>query len=422
MQFIICANIDSDFLKVAEYKGQKVTISGQISQDVIKKEGTSRLSLNTISINYSINAKKSQIYVMLDDLPTDLVRSDRVTLSGELLDGFGQYQSFLYKPQLISYGKPSPPDLAQEIRAKFSNALREIMPEQSNLALGYLVGEKGGMSEEFTNNLKRIGMTHAVVASGFHLSVLIEFAKKYLKKLSRLCALLGSLLFLLLFVAIAGFSPSLARAGIITSLSLLAWYFGRRLHPGRIIVYAMALTLLIDPAYISNLAWQLSFLSYVGILVLAPIFTSYLYGDKTPGAIASSIIQSASAQLLCLPVLVLSYGEFSILGILANLLISPTIPLAMATSLIAGLASLLKFAPILALPAKIVLSIHMTIVDRLAKIPWAVMTIENSPQLALLIYPIIFILAYVIKRHADFSFRPRPKLEKTEKNGKIYAC
>ena len=33
------------------------------------------------------------------------------------------------------------------------------------------------MTEDFTDSLRRIGMTHAVVASGFHLGVLIIFAK-----------------------------------------------------------------------------------------------------------------------------------------------------------------------------------------------------------------------------------------------------
>ena len=95
--------------------------------------------------------------------------------------------------------------------ATFSSALRRTINDdkKSNLALGYLVGEKGKMTEDFTDSLRRIGMTHAVVASGFHLGVLINFAKKHLKKISRLCALLGSLMFLVAFVAtlcIAGFA------------------------------------------------------------------------------------------------------------------------------------------------------------------------------------------------------------------------
>ena len=94
--------------------------------------------------------------------------------------------------------------------------------------------------------------------------------------------------------------------------------------------------------------------------MLAPIVARFLFDKNQPGFLTSSIIQSASAQLLCLPILIYSYGEFSILGILANLLISSTISVAMALSLMTGLLSLAGFAfKILAVPAKLLLSAHV---------------------------------------------------------------
>lgn len=220
----VCLRIDVDAQKIATFYGQKVTLSGVLSQDIIQKDGTYRAVISSPSLNYSISASKSQAYLVLNRAPDNLARSDNITVEGILKKGFGDYEGFMYRPRLVSFGKPSPPDLAAQARAGFSTALRASLDndEVSNLALGYLVGEKGKMSEDFVAQLKRIGMTHAVVASGFHLGVLINFAKKYLKKISRLCALLGSLIFLMLFIAVAGFSPSLVRAGIVTVLSLFA--------------------------------------------------------------------------------------------------------------------------------------------------------------------------------------------------------
>ena len=253
---IQCVSINAGENIIHSYYGREVVISGTITQNITKKNDTYRITLDDIHINYSIKACKSQVYVMMSDLPESLSRSDNIVLNGKLSEGFGDYGGFLYKPQLIAFSKPSPPDLANEIKTKFASALRLAVnnEERSNLALGYLVGEKGHMSEEFNEQLKRVGMSHAVVASGFHLAVFINFAKKYFKKLSRLFALFGALIFLSIFISIAGFSPSLVRAGLVTILSLFAWYFGRRFHPGRIILYTASLSLIINPSYISNLA------------------------------------------------------------------------------------------------------------------------------------------------------------------------
>lgn len=380
--------------------------------------------ISSISLNYNIETQKSQAYLMLDSTYADFARSDSLCVVGTLKEGFGDYNAFMYRPQLIAHSKPSPPDLALLLKTTFASHLREALRDDdiNNLSLGYLVGEKGQMVDDFKDNLKRVGMTHAVVASGFHLSVLIGFAKRYLKKISRLCALFGSILLLFLFVSIAGFSPSLARAGIVTLLSLLAWYFGRRFHPGRTITYAAALTLFVEPSYITNLAWLLSFLSYIGILIVAPIIREYLFGREKPGFLADSIIQSVSAQLLCLPILVYSFGEFSILGVVANLLISPTISVAMALSLLVGLFSMANIAPlILILATKALIGAHIWIIESLAQIPWAILKLEPTPHIFLLYIPLVLVIV-LIKIRTGFSFRPTPELEKSEKNGKIYTC
>ena len=164
-------------------------------------------------------------------------------------------------------------------------------------------------------------------------------------------------------------------------------------------------------------------MSYIGILIVAPIITSFLYGDKTPGYLASSIIQSASAQILCLPVLVYSYGEFSILGILANLLISPTISVVMVASMIAGVLSLVGLeSKIINVPLSFLLQSHISIIEQLSKVSWGSIALEKENPLILLVYVAVFVIVIILKKSSGYSFHPRTRLEKAEKNGKIYTC
>ncbi len=355
---------------------------------------------------------------------SSLGRSDKITLKGKIQSGFGDYMIFLYRPSVINIQKPDPPDFAEQIRRKFSSALRLAINDdaESNLALGYLVGEKGKMSDSLNTALKNVGLSHVVVASGFHLGVLIDFAKKYLKKISRFAALLGSVILIFAFLAVTGFSPSLARAGIISILSLLAWYFGRKFHPVRIILFTAALTLILRPSYLQDIAWQFSFLSYLGITVVSPIIESYLFGEKKPNFISSSVIQSLSAQLLCLPVMIVNFGSFSIMGVLANLVISPTIAIIMGLCAATGLVSIFsRLAVIMAIPAKLLLRLHIAIIEGLNSIPWSRMELNGSP-IWFLAYPAILVIVILIIKRIGFSFRPAPLLEKSQKNGKIYAC
>ena len=166
MLYLVCVQVDLGEQKVLQFIDQKVAVSGIVSQDIIKKNGTYRITISNISFNYSKNTLKSQVYAMLSDVPEDVSRSDIVVLEGILKSGFGDYVGFLYRPKIVSYGKPSPPDYAEQARSTFSSALRSTINDdkKSNLALGYLVGEKGKMTEDFTDSLRRIGMTHAVAS------------------------------------------------------------------------------------------------------------------------------------------------------------------------------------------------------------------------------------------------------------------
>ena len=58
----------------------------------------------------------------------------------------------------------------------------QIPEEQADLGLSYLLGMKAGLSEKLDENLRVVGLTHIVVASGAHLAILVEVVKKIFGK------------------------------------------------------------------------------------------------------------------------------------------------------------------------------------------------------------------------------------------------
>ena len=228
--------------------------------------------------------------------------------------------------------------LVLDARDWFAERVKTTLPEkEANLGISYLLGQKTNLDKALTDNLRMVGLTHIVVASGAHLSILVELARKIFGKISRFSGLLFSILFILFFMCMVGWTPSILRAGIMAILTLVSWYVGRKIAPWRMILIVAAFTLILDPTFLTNLGWLLSFASYAGIMLLGPKLTKFFYGSKKPKFIASVILTTIAATLITLPITLYYFGQVSIISIIANLLILPTLPYAMGLTFLAGL-------------------------------------------------------------------------------------
>ena len=349
---------------ISQFIGQTVTISGTISKDPDESDGKYNLRLTDLELTIFAQNTSSQDAAQSFNQNADsqdfnpppassqkitgtlftqvtndsLQRSDRIKISGELSSGFGSFVATIYRPDIIEISRPEPGDVFLKIRNFFGEKIKQYIPApESGLALGFLLGQKSGVDKTIQETLQLIGLTHIIVASGAHLSTLTGFAKKLFGKLSRFASLLFAASATLFFIGITGLSASMLRAGLVTGLSLLLWYFGREIHPLRLIILVAAVTLIYNPFYVTDLAWLLSFLSFSAILVLAPAITSFLYGrDRKPSFIASTLISSFAASVLTMPVLLFYFGQISFISIFANLLILPTVAYVMGLSFLTG--------------------------------------------------------------------------------------
>jgi competence protein ComEC len=248
--------------------------------------------------------------------------------------------------------KPKPNSIIN-LKNGFSKNISSILDKtESALALGFLIGEKDSLPSDFSLALQAAGLTHIVVASGYNLTILVRLAKRLFQKISKYLVAFSGFTLIIGFLMITGLSPSMFRAAIVASLSLLAWYYGRNFHPLVLILITMGITVFIDPYYIwGNLSWQLSFAAFVGVLILAPLLMRYLFRDGKTNLVFQILIETFSAQVLTAPLILASFGQFSNVSIIANLLVLPLVPIAMLLTFIAGF-----FGPIISilfLPAKV---------------------------------------------------------------------
>lgn len=305
--------------------------------------------------------------------------------------------------------KKGPQGMALEARDTFAEKVNDTLGgKEAKLGLAYLVGMKDGLDSETQEMLRAVGLTHIVVASGTHLSIIVEFFRKRFGKISRFAGALFGIVFIVIFAAVVGWTASITRAAIVAGLSMFSWYYGRKIGAMRVILIAMAITLLINPLYALDLGWQLSFASFAGIMLLMPAMCEFFYGKKRkPGTVAELLLASIAATLMCAPILLYYFGSLSLIALVANVLILPTIPFAMGMTFLVGLAgflpTLLLFDWLRFIVVKIttfVLDYHLAVVEFLAKQTSFIITIPKNQPLVLLLYvPILvpFVVGYAKK-------------------------
>jgi len=396
------------------YINETIEISGFIKTDPDIAEGVGAIKL--WRLEFAGEEIPGMIYLS-GKFDNSFERGDFLTVRGKVSNGFGTYVASIFHPSVVAIAKPEPGSITLRFRNAFVKAAdKTIGTPESKLGLAYLFGMRNDLDDSLLESLSLVGLTHLIVASGTHLGIIVGFFRKKFGKISRFAGALFSLVFVLVFGQLIGWTASITRASIVSVLTIFSWYYSHKLEPWRIILIAMAITLMIDPMNIIDVGWLLSFASFIGIMILEPIITEFFYGKsrpeskktkQAPGTIMRIIIASTSAIIMCAPILLYFFGSISLIAIVANLLILPTIPVAMGLTFAAGLVGMLpsfflfdvvKWA--VGKITSILLDYHYVVIEFFSKQTSFIVSIPKYNSLVFLLYiPIVIVVAiYFINR------------------------
>lgn len=337
----------------------------------------------------------------LSGFGTNMVyRGDEVRVSGKIYPTRGSHQA------RISYGQISRVSAGNSwfgnLSRKFSTGMQNALPEPlASFGMGLLVGQRVNMPPDITAQLTAVGLVHIVAVSGYNLTILIRSVQR-VKMRSKYQQLVLSLALIGLFIMITGFSASIVRAALVSTLALWAWFYGRTIKPAVLISFAAALTGLINPFYVwGDLSWYLSFLAFFGVMIIAPTIQARVF-RRPPKLLTIVLIETLSAELMTLPLIMMSFGQLSLIGLLANLLIVPLVPLAMLLCAIAAVAGMLAppVAGWFAWPANLLLTYILDVVHLLASIPSILVQAVISPGYMLGLYAVLLFTAGIIYKRA----------------------
>jgi len=200
----------------------------------------------------------------------------------------------------------------------------DLPPEEGGVVKAMVLGDQSGLSEEIRRAFLLSGTYHILVISGFQVGffagVLFFFAR-----LLRLPPVAGSLITVVgvvLYTLVAGGSPPVVRAALMTGLYLLAVIAGRGRDLYNTLALAGFILLLWNPLSLFDAGFQLTFAATGAILVAVERWDLSHIARPWRWLLAS-LIASAAASLGVLPILALHFNRASVTGILANLVIVP---------------------------------------------------------------------------------------------------
>jgi len=276
-----------------------------------------------------------------------------------------------------------------DLRRRMGAALRQVGGDEAGGVLAALVlGSAASPPPVAVRDAFRVaGLSHALAASGFHLTVLLGAVMVLARRLPaplRWCSGAGAMG---VFLLLAGPQPSVVRAVLMGAVAFALRESGRRSRPVAVLLLCVVGMLLWSPAWLFDVGFQLSAAATAGLILSAgPLEQRFRAWLPTWGATALAV--PVAASLWTLPLQLLQFGVLPIYAVPANLLVAPLLtPLTLGAMAMALAAVVL---PPLLVPLGWLLvplaRLLVWLVKLLAALPMAQWSLGRfSPLLALLL-------------------------------------
>jgi len=300
---------------------------------------------------------------------------------------------------------------------KMTESIEKIMPfPEASLLEGLILGNKQIFSQDLKDSLNITGTSHIVAVSGMNIVILSNILMFVLIGLGlwRNQAFYFVLVLICLFIIMVGAPASAIRAGIMSSILLFANKIGRLSNASRIMIFAGAIMLALNPLLLRfDVGFQLSFLAVLGLIYIKPILDGWLaklIKKSELSGILQIITTTIAAQIAVLGILIYNFGRISFISPIVNVLVVPLLPLVTAIILVfSGATFIWSFlGKILLWPAYFATTYILRLIEWFSKIPFAAKEISDVHWIWLIGYYVLLIgfLVWYKKRKSRQGFLP----------------
>lgn len=293
-------------------------------------------------------------------------------------------------------------NIAENIFNSVRNNIKKIMckllpKDAKELVVGMMIGDKEELDANITENFKNSNLTHMLAVSGAHISYVILGLNLMLKKTSNRFRKIFIICFLIFFVGVTNFTPSVQRASIMAILLLISTMLYKSQDTYTSIAFSGLIILIINPYSFFDIGFQLSFGGTIGIVLMYNnLMKRFKQKRKLKGYIVSSICVSVCANLIIIPIMAFNFNTVSLTFWISNLFAGPFLGVIIILGFCMYLISFVIFpvAKIISIPLKYLIYILLVIVKYCSKIPFSSITIRTPYIFEILIYYIVLYLVF----------------------------
>ncbi|WNM19980.1 ComEC/Rec2 family competence protein [Flavobacterium capsici] len=215
-----------------------------------------------------------------------------------------------------------------------------LSKDSFSIIVALLLGQKQDISVELMKEYQYAGAVHILAVSGLHVGIIMIFLMFLLKpipnsKKGKLIKVIIILICLWSFALLAGLSPSVVRSVTMFSFLTIGTNLRRTVNIYHTLLISMLMILLVNPSFIYDVGFQLSYLAVFFILWLQPMLKSiWTPKNKILTYFWDIFTVSTAAQIGVMPLSIYYFHQFPGLFFLTNLLILPLLSIVMAVGII----------------------------------------------------------------------------------------
>ena len=266
-----------------------------------------------------------------------------VVISSTLLHRFGHWHDVLTfltwlligcSRASISYGEGEAPQWQQTVSQKAKTVQSSLTTRLSKsgvsshtlaLTQALVVGKKDELSQETHQAYRQVGASHLLALSGMHLGIIYSLLYFFLVRWVRHSRWRWYFLPLILFslwgyTLVAGMPVSLVRAALMLSVITITTLMQYRTDPLHPLALSAIIILLVEPAQVFSISFQLSYAAVLFLLLLwAPV--NELFPQQN--WVIKLFVVSCIATLGTMPLTLYYFHQLPLLGPLLSLILIP---------------------------------------------------------------------------------------------------
>ena len=253
------------------------------------------------------------------------------------------YQKYLGRKQIYFQGyAPNSLQVAEKENLTFSEKIKQkrleilqnidqakLSEKSKEFTKGIILADRTEMDRETVEDFSKSGLVHILAISGSHMAIIFWLILLLLKPIFpanfRNVPIVISLIFIWLFAIFIDFGSSVIRSCIM----ITAYYLYVLLQRKPDLLHAMAISglaiLIFDTNQLFDVGFQLSFIAVFGIFWLNEPILKYLPKPKNnvQNFLVNVVSISIAAQLATLPLVIYYFHQYSLISVIANLVVIP---------------------------------------------------------------------------------------------------